>query len=198
MLQEILKLIHGTRPQRGAARLLSKSPNAVLPLTVRGHVLWCQNSLRSVTLALRQGKELEDLQWFLQELESDLESLLQGSPAAHRKEAKVEVPEGLAEPVEEVIGQIEGLASCSKAKYLPSRMSFRVFHTNGTFEEFRVKGLSKRDPADHEEDVQKLFSAVMQKAFGFLNGESQEPASQPAQSSQGNSQDEPAVQEVMR
>ena len=76
--------------------------DAILPLQVRGKVLWFQNSQKCVTLALREDKAeakstdvdqgevqgegegedhaIEDLRWFLTQLDNDIVSMQPAEP----------------------------------------------------------------------------------------------------------------------
>ena len=46
-----------------------------MPLKIRGRVVWFANSSRSVGLALMQGLEIQQLEWFMDELLHDIEDM---------------------------------------------------------------------------------------------------------------------------
>ena len=53
------------------------SHNSLVPLQVRGKVLWCEHNSRCVILDLRQGLEIEQLQRFIHEAKKDIEHLVE-------------------------------------------------------------------------------------------------------------------------
>ena len=65
VLQEILGLIKDTKPKQGSRVLMPMNHNNLAPLQVRTKVLWCESNSRCVYLALRQGLETVQLQWFI-------------------------------------------------------------------------------------------------------------------------------------
>jgi len=56
LIQEILELIQDKKPTRGSQVLLPRNHKKLLPLPVRGRILWFENNSRCVILALKQGR----------------------------------------------------------------------------------------------------------------------------------------------
>ena len=54
---------------------MPRNHKTLLPLQVRGKILWCENNSRCVILALKQGREVERLQWFTNELHKGTKNL---------------------------------------------------------------------------------------------------------------------------
>ena len=100
LLQEIVNLIKDKRAKKGSDVLMPRNHKSLLPLEVRGKVLWFENNARCVVLALRQGKEVEQLLWFVEELNSDIEAL--SDPVAKSKRQS-KLPEDLEGPVEDTL-----------------------------------------------------------------------------------------------
>ena len=72
LMQEILGLIKNKKAKQGNNALMPRNHKNLLPLQVRGKILWFENNSRSVILALQQGREVEHLQWFMNELHKDI------------------------------------------------------------------------------------------------------------------------------
>ena len=51
---------------------MPRSRKSLLLLQVRGKILWFENTSRCVVLALQQGREVEHLQWFMNEPRKDI------------------------------------------------------------------------------------------------------------------------------
>ena len=71
-MQEILGLIKNKKAKQGNNALMPRNHKNLLPLQVRGKILWFENNSRSVILALQQGREVEHLQWFMNEPHKDI------------------------------------------------------------------------------------------------------------------------------
>jgi len=79
LIQEILGLIEDKKPKRGSQVLLPRNHKNLLRLPVRGKILWFENNSRCVIVALKQGREVEHLQWFMDELHKDIWNLGESS-----------------------------------------------------------------------------------------------------------------------
>ena len=86
-------MIKEKKPTHGSARVLPRNHKSLLPLLIRGKKLWFLNSSRCVTLALQQGHEVEDLQFFFSELKKDIET--------HAYESASEEDQEMKEPEEQ-------------------------------------------------------------------------------------------------
>ena len=125
LLAEVLTLIRGAKWRKGR---MPKMPTALVPLKIRGRVLWFQNNPRCVVLALvdpdnydeapAEDSAVTDLAWFLQEFMKDFqhdEPGDSGDPGNQQPDESlqlVEVPEEpdqAAEPELEAQGRIGGL-----------------------------------------------------------------------------------------
>jgi tripartite-type tricarboxylate transporter receptor subunit TctC len=67
LMQEILALIKNKKAKQGNNALMPRNHKNLLPLQVRGKILWFENNSHCVILALQQGREAEQLQWFMNE-----------------------------------------------------------------------------------------------------------------------------------
>ena len=72
---EILEAIKSKKVFKGAAARMPRQPRSLVPLKIRGRVVWFANSSRSVGLALVQGLEIQQLEWFMDELLHDIEEM---------------------------------------------------------------------------------------------------------------------------
>ena len=176
LMCEILELIKKKRPTQGAQRLLPRQASSIMPLRIRGKVLWFQNQVRFVVLALRTGQESPDLQQFLEELQKDVEILLENEadPGRSHKQKKVEVPDEEQEVVQRALNLLEEHSSCKSAKYFPSRKVFQVILQDKSCAEFGVKDLNKkRQEALKQEGIgciETAYDKAMSAALNFLDG----------------------------
>ena len=177
LICEVLELLKKQRPSQGAQRLLPKQASSILPLRIRGKVLWFQNQLRYVVLALKTGEEAASLQHFLDELLKDVESLSEQD--ADRKQQKRQVPEEETQVVERALEILRDHSACRSAKFFPSRSCFQVVLQNKTCEEFRVKDLTKKRKESLNQDdssgIETVFDKAVQQALNFLNGDIDHP-----------------------
>jgi hypothetical protein len=77
LLQETLGLIKDKKPKQGSQVLMPRSHKNLVPLQVRGNFLWCESNSRCAILALRQGLDIEQRQWFMDERKKDIEHLVE-------------------------------------------------------------------------------------------------------------------------
>ena len=178
---EILESIKHLKP-KGAKRLLPRSNKDLVAIRVRGKILLVQNEPRSVTLGLRAGKEQDELLWFLQELQKDVEALHAGdSDSSHKyKRSKLEVPEeDDGTLADEVLAEVRAHPLCKVALWLPSRNTIRVVLRNGGQSEFTVKDLKKKRQQALEHDdlagVRQAFSLAAQSALEHLRALAEPP-----------------------
>ena len=200
LLREIQHLIQAAKNQSGQKRGPGNS-DALVPLLVRGRVLWFLNSLRCVVLALvhlpkevkgkQNGKgeaddqaedladadlEAADLQWFLRQLSSDIQSL---SPVA--PDVAPPDPGTLGEhesdsfdaKMDEALLALSEHPECVSAKYWSSRSSIAVSRIcDHSKKEFRLKSLKRTramaEAQDNETSLVNLIDAAKLRAFQFL------------------------------
>ena len=161
---------------------------SLVPLEIRGRVLWFMNDSTHVTLALRDGPSAkenlranEDLQYFVRELHQDLIKYMIGNgehgitvlPGRPERSA---VPEDLRIPVQEAIETLITYVKCRKAKYLVSRNTIVVHRDpDGAKGKFNVKGMHReRNKAlvtgGEVGDVARTFKLATLQAIAFLDG----------------------------
>jgi hypothetical protein len=149
----------------------------LLLLQVRGKILWFENNCRCVILALQQGREVEHLQWFMNELHKDI-CILNVERAAGHKNSKLKLSKDVENLVKESLEQLRDHPQSLSPVYLTSRRSFRVSRKKDKGSKIiRVKAMKrKQDEALEQKDHQPLkrqFSFVVQACIEFL--ESAEP-----------------------
>ena len=154
--REILQLIKAKKHQKGRQVLMPRHSKSLLPLKIRGKILWFVNNSRCVKLALRQNHEEDELLWFLQELKNDIVALR--DPAAHESS---DAPDDLvditdseedtdSDPdafdwkewtmdlVRETKNKLKGHAQCASVVFLKSRQSFRICRQDKVVNEVKV------------------------------------------------------------
>ena len=72
---------------------------SLLPLKVRGKILWFENNSHCVVLTLKQGEEAGQLLWFPEQLHKDIGDLQAAPNDLELKSRKMEVLEDLEEIV---------------------------------------------------------------------------------------------------
>ena len=216
LIIEILDLIRSQKATTGAAARLPRTRACLLPLQIRGKVLWFKNDSRVVIYAIRDAPgALDDFQWFLMELAKDIEEhAFNEAPEESRqsgsKEARVPIPEDLEEIVENTVKILQEHTQCLSATFLHSRMSIRVQRkSDKATKDFRVKDLNKkRQQACEQEDqnlIQRQFDLLVPVAIGFMDSEdvfmdsqdpgegaSSQPTSVPAQEPESSAPEAPA------
>ena len=181
LLVEVLEKIREHKIKSGGQARLPRLRNHLLPLLIRGKLLWFQNDSRNVILAMREEQGLEDLGWFLAEMEKDIgehafqeapEEAPDSSAPAVRKEIPGAMSEDLKPFVKAALGEIHSHPQCLNASFLQSRLSFRVQRKDKSSKEFKVKDLKRKRTEAAEQDnqdlVQRQFDVVQIAARSFL------------------------------
>ena len=193
LLLEVLDLIDSKKPKGNTHAL--RHPEAIMPMEVRGKVLWFMKNSRCVTLALLEGHEKEpeeepaitDLQWFLKELRKDTELLLRAPVEAERPvgqelvppprgRPKTSTPRDCEEIVDECLLRLRSHPQCRNAGYFDSRHCLWVARKGHKGRrEFRVHELKRKRAAsadhDHAGPVHDAFDKAMSLALSFLGPE---------------------------
>jgi len=183
LLQEILGLIKDKKPKQGGHLLMPRNHKNLVPLQVRGKVLWFENNSRCVVLALKQGKEIEHLQWFMEEVNKDIENHVvfsdpecpedQPGPGPSHKTSRVQIPEDLEDLVNKCLETLQEHPESLAAVYLASRNSFRVHRKDKAWKDIKVKDLKrKRAQAFEQQDqelVKRQFDIAVQGCIEFLD-----------------------------
>jgi hypothetical protein len=171
LLGEVLMLIMNQKVKKGADVLMPRRHQSLMPLQVRGKILWFKNNARCVTLALKQGHEVEQFKWFIKELKKDLENLPNEEPEA-KKLSKVEILKEIHDPVENALKTLRDHPGCSRANYVPSRMAFRLLRADNATMDIRVKNLKRKraEALQHEEQegLSRQFDLALQACVDFL------------------------------
>jgi len=201
LLQEILGLIKDKKPKQGGHLLMPRNHKNLVPLQVRGKVLWFENNSRCVVLALKQGKEMEHLQWFMEEVNKDIENHAalsdpecpEDQPGPSHKTSRVKIPEDLEDLVNECLETLHEHPESLGAVYLTSRSSSRVHRKDKTLKDIRVKGLKRKQAKalgqQDQEPVKRQFDFAVQACIEFLDSRV------PGAAASSNQQLEPAVPE---
>ena len=177
LVLEIQKLIRDQKATKGGQARLPRNHKSLLPLQVRGKILWFMNDSRSVVLAVR-NERLDDFHWFLQELVKDVQEHVLGQdddqePAGRRKGGG-EIPEDLQDPVHETLQTLREHPQCLSAVWMPARLSFRVHRkSDKSMKELRVKDLKRKRSQAAETNNQTLvknqFDMLVPEASEFLD-----------------------------
>ena len=198
LLLEVQQLIRDSQKGR---KMGDKKVDHILPLEVRGKVLWFLNCSRSVSLALRKNKPeaqevvqgeaqgededhaITDLQWFLSELGKDAQSMLQGDvaeqivphiPAPSGREAGP-VAKDLTCMVAESLKTLRADPGCKSAGYHPSKNQFSVVRKNDKArKQFRVMQLKRKlgvAAGSDSLDLEDEFAKAVQLARTWMTCE---------------------------
>ena len=117
LIQELLGLIKDKTPTQGSQVLMPTNHKNLLPLQVRGKILWRESNSLCVILALKQGREVEHLQWLMHELHKDIKNLAEDPEVADgpedqagpgHKSNKLKLSEDLENLVKESLEQLRG------------------------------------------------------------------------------------------
>ena len=192
LILQILALINDKKPKKTSSVLLPRNQKCVLPLDVRGKILWFENNSRCVNLALQEGHEIEQLLWFLDELKKDIDEHVYSPEPEGQKEHtadKWDVP-AMQHIVVEMLEDLQGHQSCRAAAWLPSRCSFHVRRSDKKSKQFRVQDLNKKykESVDHDDTMvlKRQFEQAVAKAKTWL----EEP---PVPSEEASTQELPGV-----
>ena len=200
LCREIIGAISkGKRTSGGAARL-SRRPNIVVAIEVRGQKILVVNQTRTITLAFQPGQEIEGLQWFLEELHKDLEN--EEDLEEDKKEDLEEEPEDDPDEQESRVDHLDSQLQskhlkalrehdeCLRASWPPSKPCYRVVNKAKTLKEFFVVGLKKRrvefiKHGDGQvlETIKNLHDAAYQEATRWLDSFRDTPSISAAASS---------------
>lgn len=193
ILSEIKEAIACKKPR--SARM-PKNPKAIVPIKIRDRVILAQNSTPPVVLAFKPGNELQDVDWFLQQVEKDLRDLDTEDPP--EKKARLDLHPEEKEIVEECTQNLRSHAECQTAHFVPSRSVIRVTTKDKMIRDFGVSGLKKKRQVaiatsgpQAWEPVRNVFLDTLVAAQKFLSGEENQPA--PLQLDAGSSADPPLV-----
>jgi hypothetical protein len=172
LLREVLLLISNKKVKKGGELLMPRKHKSLVPLQLRGKVLYFQNNSRCVTLALKQGHEVEQFKWFMNELKKDISSLANGEPEANNKPSKTEILEDIHEPLENALKTLRDHPRCSKANFVPSRQAFRLVRADKATIDIRVKELKRKraEALEHDDQagVRRQFDIALQVCVEFL------------------------------
>ena len=193
ILEDLKKEILSKRPK--SARM-PKDAKAIVALQVRDRVILAKNSLLPVVLAFRPGTELQELEWFLREVEKDAKNLNTAEPPP--KQAKLDVDPEEQEIIEECTRDLKSQYGCLQAVFLPSRSVIKVTRKDKRTSEFCVLGLKKKRQEaiitagpQAWEPVRNVFEEAFGKAQKFLSHQEDQPA--PLQLPGGSSAVAPVV-----
>ena len=187
ILQEIRAALKNLRPASGAKRLLPRYSTSLVALKIREHIIWVMNEPRSVTLALPAGSEQQELLWFLDEMQKDVENILDGDPEED-KPVKQDVPAEEATWAQQARDKIQEHALVNKVHYLPSRRAFKVILQSKEALEFRMK--------DYKKSPQDAFERVALTALADLDTRAQSGPSSSSQQPPAAAVEEDAVEDL--
>ena len=202
LVKEIFEAISKGKPTGPQARL-SRRPNIVVAIEIRGQVILVVNQTRHITLAFQEGQELEGMQWFLTELQKDLETINEDDQ--EDKEENLEEKSEDDEEDKEGDQEFEDLhiqlqkkylerlrmhEQCKRASWPPSKPCYRVLNKDKATKHFVVQDLKKRrkdfthrgDPLNLQV-LQTNHDRAYQEAVGWLDSFSDRPSAPAAASS---------------
>ena len=109
---------------------------------LRGKEILCRYTRSSPTLAFFEDKpNFESLEWFLRELKKDLAKEGEAKLSGKGKETKEDEEQKV---IEEIMENIRGHENCSRAWFLDSRSTIKVFTSDERLKEFSVHKAKKR------------------------------------------------------
>ena len=76
LIKELKEAILNGKPKHGAVSRLPRLPQVVVAVNVRGLVVCVLNNSKSLTLAMKINEEKEVMEWFLKEIEKDIQNLV--------------------------------------------------------------------------------------------------------------------------
>ena len=196
LMQEMRDAIQEGKPGRYSRK--PRLPNAVVAVELRGQVALVLNQVSSLGLALRPGQESANLQWFLEELEKDLENLSAEkephgphrpapSPSHSLEDGDDNVDNNNEEEigkshdparekalVDECLSLLRGHADCQRACWQPSRSCFKVTRKDKATSRFGAPASKKKRKSAYEkgdwELVRDSLGASVSQALEFLCG----------------------------
>ena len=167
LLKEIQQKIRVKKVLPGRANRLPKNSKYLLPLEVRGKVLWFQNTSMCVVLAVRD-EALGDLQWFLEELHKELQTKISGEADAGPDDPQP-TADDLQVPVSECLKTIKEHAGCYSATWLPSKLSFRVKRKgDNAMKDFRIQRLKKKKVEAEKRDCKQVLDNQFHDAIPLI------------------------------
>ncbi len=184
LFSEILQLIKSKKIFKGAGARTPKQHKSLLPLKIRNKTMWFANNSRVVSLALVQGQEIEQLEWFMHELYQDIEDLMAEDEAEAEADAPVEkhkIDKNLQTIVDQTLSTLQDHHGCQSVHYLASRNSLKVVRKGDkATKEHRLKSLKRKlqesQEHDNEELLQNLFDIAVAECINFLDYQDKEPA----------------------
>jgi len=183
LILEIRELIKNKKVKQGSGVRLPREQESLVVLKVRERILFVQNLPNMVILGLSgtpgvpqgsQQDEIGTLQWFLEELQKDIETL-QGQEQAEQPKKRGSVPQEDKEIVEECIERLQSHPQCLRVCYMPSRHSFRVVRQDKSSSEFLVTGLKRKRQGTEMEEVDNQFNKAVSAALVFLDPSHADP-----------------------
>ena len=169
-LLEIRQLIEAKKDLKKATRLVGNH-KCLIPLKVRGRILYVLNDTRKCVLGLTghpgalpgtPEDEAGALLWFLDELQKGLETLGDEEKKEVKEVPKKAVEEEYSEQIQACLESLVQHPQCSSACFKPSRLTFQVVKKDLVQKEFRVKNLNKRarTSTEPEEPFQKALAVA--------------------------------------
>jgi hypothetical protein len=185
LLLEIRENIKNIKNNIGAR--YPKEHGSMVILQVRERILFVQNLQNIVVLGLRgtpgappgtPEDEIGALQWFLKELEQDIEKVLSpGEPeqnqATNMGSAEDEHHEFL-EVIQDCTKNLRKHSNCQKAFFMPSRSCFRAHTKDKRSSEFRVQKLKRKRGLENEKDQE--YHKALSRALVFLGSSDGAPS----------------------
>ena len=193
---------------------MKKVPKAcgefLLPLEIRGKIMWFQKKPQAVVLALHHGQEVDEMQRFMRELKKDLDMILQeihenAAGWAERSSSSERAKKNLSLVYHTIVEQslliLRDHPKCLSASYLPSRMTLVAKRDpDKGIVQVRVMGLSHRKVAIGEpeemnkpaEDIKRQFCFAVCACVELLEAPRDEPHPPSFSAGEGPGQEGPA------
>ena len=181
IMKEIREAINGGKIRKGDASRLPKRPNSIVPLEIRKRTILAKNQTNGITLAFNPGEEKDAIQWFLEELEKDLdiepiekkqqqEDLEGADPTPKRGRSSRDDVHDI-EGLEKTLRDIRAHRRCRLATFLPSRSAIRVVAKGlkgNVGKELPIKNFKKIMKSGVDEKLQTALEVTKHTALEHL------------------------------
>ena len=160
-----MRAIRAKKPDNGTRR--PRYHKILIPLSIRGRVLWFVNDARCVTFAY-QSHNLPDLSWFLHQLNDDIQEVLtEGAASRTPRQPDIATVEAqnLQQCKQILLDNLKDYPPCRSAFFLNTKLVIRVARSSdGARKEFGISSTSGRrfrtaDP-DYEESFANLEARI--------------------------------------
>ena len=163
-----MKAIRAKKPLDGRKPRYHK---ILIPINIRGRVLWFVNDARCVTFAY-QSHNLPDLSWFLHQLNDDIQEVLaEGAPGKtpRQPDAATVEQEDLQKCKKILLDNLKDYRPCKSAFFLNTKLVIRVARlSDGQKKEFGICSTSSRRFRTADWDYEESFANLEARIRAWL------------------------------